>query len=222
VSHGGIQNFPVDSNKTILSLFDRTGNWSLPYEEVGYTVMRVDQQNGWDVYQLTKDVIQSINPHGLLIALPCTDFAVSGSSHFWAKDLDGRTADSVRLALHCLDIVSWCPTLQWWALENPVGRLNTLIPKFAEFGPWYFHPYEFGGWLNPPGDAYPKKTGLWGKFNHNLEKREVMPQYHLNRNGKRIWTSSEVFSKGGKSLETKNARSVTPMGFARAFFAANP
>jgi hypothetical protein len=33
----------------ILSLCDRTGNWSRPYEEDGYDVIRVDLEDGQDV-----------------------------------------------------------------------------------------------------------------------------------------------------------------------------
>ena len=30
--------------KTILSLFDYSGNWSLPYEEAGHNVIRIDKK----------------------------------------------------------------------------------------------------------------------------------------------------------------------------------
>ncbi len=35
--------------KTILSLFDYSGNWSKPYEDAGYNVIRVDKKRGLDV-----------------------------------------------------------------------------------------------------------------------------------------------------------------------------
>jgi hypothetical protein len=89
-----------------------------------------------------------------------------------------------------------------WALENPVGR----IEKLGGLPPWRlsFDP-------NHIGDPYTKKTLLWGRFNADLPIAPVEPT-----------EGSKMHSQyGGKSLATKNARSVTPEGFAYAFFMAN-
>jgi hypothetical protein len=87
-------------------------------------------------------------------------------------------------------------------LENPVGRLNKLRPQLGN--PWYFQPWHYG-------DAYTKKTGLWGNFNKDLVKQEVTPD-----------PNSWIMKLGGKSEKTKELRSMTPLGFAEAFFKANP
>jgi hypothetical protein len=69
----------------------------------------------------------------------------------------------------------------------------------------YFNPTDFG-------HPYTNKTALYGKFNTNLQKTPV-----LNLFGSEMWAKY-----GGKSERTKAARSVTPEGFAKAFFKANP
>ena len=88
-----------------------------------------------------------------------------------------------------------------------MGWLNCCIPELAEFGPWYWQPHWFG-------DAYTKKTGLWGNFNRDLPRNDVAPVRVCNQ-------GSWIQRLGGKSDKTKELRSMTPMGFARAFYAAN-
>lgn len=188
--------------KAILSLFDYSGNWSRPYREAGYDVYQVDIKNGINILELTKEDIP-LPIHGILAAPPCTDFAGSGAQYWKVKDSDGRTAESLKLIDKVLEIVEWCNP-EWWVLENPVGRLNTLRPDLAKVGPWYFQPHWFG-------DPWTKKTGLWGKFNKNLPRNDVEPD-----------PNSWIMKLGGKSERTKELRSMTPPGFAKAFFLANP
>jgi len=91
---------------------------------------------------------------------------------------------------------------------------------------FYFHPWHFGGYIDmdeaehplyptyiAPRDAYPKKTGIWsgGGFNEP-SKRPVCPEAGYSRQHLKL---------GGKSAKTKNIRSATPRGFARAVFDAN-
>lgn len=71
----------------------------------------------------------------------------------------------------------------------------------------YFHPWEYG-------DAYTKKTALWGEFNEPVRT----PVEPIRACAQGSW----VQKLGGKSERTKELRSATPMGFARAFFLANP
>jgi hypothetical protein len=86
---------------------------------------------------------------------------------------------------------------KFWALENPVGRLKDYLGKPA----MYFHPYEYG-------DPYTKKTCLWGNFNMP-EKNVVMP------------VEGSKLHRLPPSPDRKKIRSITPPGFARAFFEAN-
>ena len=186
--------------KTILSLFDYSGNWPSPYKQAGYDVYQVDIKLGIDVLELQPEDIPD-NVYGILAAPPCTDFAGSGAQYWKAKDLDGRTDSSLALVDKTLEIISWCDP-KFWVLENPVGRLSKLRPQLGD--PWYFQPWHYG-------DAYTKKTGLWGNFNKSLIKQEVTPD-----------PNSWIMKLGGKSERTKELRSMTPLGFAEAFFLANP
>jgi hypothetical protein len=77
--------------KTILSLFDYSGIWSAPYKKAGYNVIRHDLKFGQDIFTDTlsaaiDDYLEGNPIHGILAALPCTDFAVSGALHFAKKD----------------------------------------------------------------------------------------------------------------------------------------
>lgn len=158
--------------KTILSLFDYTGNWARPYAEAGYDVVLVDIKHGLDVLALDHEWLRARKPHGILAGPPCTDFAGSGAQYWPAKDADGRTEASLALIRQTLAIVEFCQPA-WWVLENPVGRLNRWLGKPR----MYFHPWEFG-------DAYTKKTALWGEFNSNLRRTPVEPVMYTTSTGK--------------------------------------
>ncbi|GEM_PF-506875 len=210
-----------NSQKIVLSLFDLTGQWSKPWEEAGYQVYRFDIQdtgtftdaNGkerkvGDIHNFSVDFFNELfgsfdglDVHAILAACPCTDFAVSGARHFAAKDADGRTVSSVKLVHQTLRTIEYFKPAVW-AIENPVGR----IEKLGGLPPWRlsFNP-------NDLGDPYTKKTLLWGRFNADLPIAPVEPT-----------EGSKMHQKyGGKSQATKNARSVTPEGFAYSFFMAN-
>jgi hypothetical protein len=106
--------------RTILSLFDYSGNWSRPYKDAGYNVLQFDLQHGQDVRLLTLDDL-ALLVHGILAAPPCTEFAVSGA-RWW----DGKGESALLEGLSMVDatlrlVVATNPV--WWVLENPVGRL---------------------------------------------------------------------------------------------------
>jgi hypothetical protein len=91
-------------------------------------------------------------------------------------------------------------------MENPVGRLPKLLPDRLGKPVFYFNPCDFG-------DPYTKKTCLWGNFNEPV-KNPVEPIRVCSQ-------GSWIQTLGGKSERTKELRSITPSGFARAFFEAN-
>jgi hypothetical protein len=105
----------------------------------------------------------------------------------------------------------------WWALENPPGRLKNWIGPFS----WTFNPCDYGGYLEPgektlncplfpANDAFTKRTLIWGTARKPLPL--PMSVTHDAEGG---W-SNKCFSRH------KKHRSVTPMGFSRAFKEANP
>jgi hypothetical protein len=190
--------------RLIVSLFDFSGEWSRPYREAGYRVIQVDLKLGDDV-RLMEYIAEPV--YGVLLAPPCTDFAGSGAQYWPAKDANGATAESLALVDAGLRIVA-LHRPKFWVLENPVGRLNRWLgpPRFI------FNPCDYG-------DAYTKKTCLWGDFNSPFKANRVEPVFVTAGNGDRY--APMMMATGGKSERTKELRSATPPGFSQAFFEAN-
>jgi hypothetical protein len=184
---------------------------------------------------------------GILAAPPCTDYSVSGAQYWKKKDEDGRTEMSNELVRQVLRLVDlYYPTdpeydgTFFFAIENPVGRIGRLFPEIGR-PQIYFNPCEFAGWLDLPSktrerlngirmkrgigitaeeaelilatETYTKRTGIWGAF-RVPEKRPILAVQGAPQ-------GSVLQRAGGKSLATKNMRSATPLGFARAFYEAN-
>jgi len=185
----------LDCSKVILDLCGGTGAWSEPYRSAGYLVKVVTLPCDVRLYEYPGQV------YGVLAAPVCTDFSGSGAQYWPEKDLDGRTLASISIADACCRIVLVTKP-KFWVLENPVGRLRKW------YGPpaMYFHPSDYG-------DAYTKKTCLWGDFNRPVPN-PVEPVRVCSQ-------GSWLMKLGGKSARTKELRSVTPPGFAQAFFEAN-
>lgn len=150
----------------------------------------------------------------IIFAYPsCTHTAGSGSKH---EKTEEQKMETVNLAKY----VEWlgdyyhCP----WSVENPVGSLSTLWRKPN----FYFDPYEYGGYLTgeeeqfhpkmPKRDAYTKKTGIW--CGNGFKQPEKLPVEHIGH----FWGWSAL---GGKSTRTKQLRSLTPRGWAKAVMLAN-
>lgn len=201
--------------KTLLSLFDYTGNWAAPFARAGWNIILWEIKHTCDLYQNFKDVNDACVEYfhenifdnygtvdGIIAALPCTDFAGSGARWWKDKDQSGQTARSIELAYQTLRIIDLCRP-DFYAIENPVGRLHKLVPEMGK-PLMYFNPCDFG-------DPYTKKTALYGDFNTDLKKTPVFPSEGSKMH--RLY--------GGKSDRTKEMRSITPEGFARAFFEAN-
>jgi hypothetical protein len=185
--------------RTILSLCDYSGTWSAPYEQAGYDVVRVDLQHGQDVRLLSFPG----RVHGILAAPPCRVFCRPGA-RLWEQWGNSELCDGLALVDACLRFVAVCRP-EWWALENPPGRLDKFLgpPAFD------FHPCDFG-------DPWTKHTYLWGRFTPPVRvpvEPEPMPE-HLPP-GRRDRTSR-------MSSSARNERAQTPPGFAKAFCAANP
>lgn len=178
----------------ILSLCDYTGSWSQPYRDAGYDVRQCDIKLGTGDLRLMHMPREPV--HGILAAPDCTRFANSGNR--W-KRTDAELVESLSLVDACLRFVAVLrPT--FWALENPVGKLVHYLgtPTLR------FDPCDYG-------DPYTKRTCLWGQF--TLPKRTPVEPTE----GSKMWSRY-----GGKSERTKAMRSITPAGFAQAFFEANP
>lgn len=192
-----------NATKTILSLFDESGVWSAPYVLAGYDVIQVDLQRGVDVMDLTSDLMHDYGideVYGILAACPCTHFASCGAKFFAEKDKAGVTLEGIELVHQTMQIIEYFEP-EFWAIENPKGRIRKLcgLPSSR----LYFHPWHFG-------DPYTKETYLYGRFNPMLELCPVHP-----------YQGSKVHRLRGDVPEQKKERSLTPEGFAFAFYRAN-
>lgn len=190
------------SDKVILDLCGGTGAWSKPYADAGYDV-RVITLPEHDVRDIVVQNLPDI--YGVLASPPCTHFSGSGAQYWTTKDENGRTADHLSIVDACWEIIDYTQPV-FWCLENPVGRLKKLRQHLLGDIKMYFNPCDYG-------DPYTKKTCLWGNFNRPV-KTPVDP---IKVCGQGSW----LMKLGGKSERTKRLRSITPAGFAKAFFEAN-
>jgi len=212
--------------KIILDLCGGTGAWSKPYRDNGYDVQNITIPE-YDVrtYRLPREPV-----YGILAAPPCTMFSDARTNAKTPRDLRG----GMEIVQACLNIIYQLqyrtksdqqkyPPLKFWALENPwYGRLKWFLgnPKFT------FNPWEFG-------DAYKKKTALWGYFNEPIKTHKEISQVLTDEQIKKHKTNSQQLPKFdyirskdihpeqfGK-LDRQARRSITPQGFALAFYKAN-
>jgi len=177
--------------KIILDLCGGTGSWSKPYKDNGYDV-KVITYPEFDI-RLWEYPKETI--YGILAAPPCTHFAGSGARWWKGKGIDSLL-EGLSIVDACLRVIIACEP-RFWCLENPVGRLTRYLGKPK----MYFNPCDYG---NP----YTKKTALWGKF--NKPKRNPVKPENKNR--------IHHCPPGPKRTEI---RSITPQGFAKAFYEAN-
>lgn len=208
----------------ILDLCGGTGAWSKPYLDNGYSVHVITlPDHDVATYHPPKE-----NVVGILAAPPCTDFSIARNDTTAKRPRDVRGA--MKTVNHCLRIIHevlYDPfrvsenSLRFWALENPYsGYLKRFLGKPA----LVFDPYEYG-------DPYTKKTALWGMFNEP-KKNIVVPQRH-GKSGGTFAKEVEHFRQmkqhqipQGYKEKTgytwrKIVRSITPEGFASAFYEAN-
>jgi hypothetical protein len=203
--------------RLILDLCGGSGAWSEPYRRAGYDVRLVT---------LPESDVRAYEPpagpvYGVLAAPPCTEFAASGARWWAAKD-PGRLAEALEIVAACLRIVE--RVRPWfWALENPVGRLSRYLgpPRYS------WQPWEFG-------DPWVKRTCMWG--NHNEPERRpvapsLLPRRYRGESGNHNAPGRLLALMGVQAWDwvhrlppapdRATLRSITPPGFARAFYEAN-
>lgn len=218
----------------IWSMFDGSGIMGLPWAEVGHTVYCFNADSGnhgeymvkmrhenlhyincWidKDFQIKREILGTPRPD-IIFAFPdCTLFSGSGSKH-------DRQLEEIEYSLNNAKMIRSLGEHYscMWMIENPVGKLSTLWRKPDH----YFDPYEYGGYMTgeedifhprmPPRDAYTKKTCLWVGGGFIMPEKKPVP--HIGK----FWGWAYL---GGKSAKTKQLRSLTPRGFARAVFEAN-
>jgi len=106
-----------------------------------------------------------------------------------------------------------CDTFKFWALENPA---RSYLVRFIGKPTLIYQPSEYG-------DHWTKMTGIWGWFKNPIKKSVVLTVDELRVT--KI-NSSKRLSLLPSALKSQcntqaDLRSITPPGFARAFFEAN-
>jgi hypothetical protein len=133
---------------------------------------------------------------------------VSGARDFAAKG-GVMLRDALETFEACRMAAAWSGAP--YCIENPVGVLAS-VPHIGAPA-WRFHPFQYAGWLDEPersAEAYTKGTMLWtGNGFVMPDRRPVDP------------IMGSAMHRLPPSDERANLRSATPMGFARAVFAAN-
>lgn len=233
-------------DKVLIAPFDHSGNSSLPYKLNGWIVIQIDIKHGNDflLFDVAKVVLKYPGSvFGIIAPIPCTAYALSGNRHKGSEARKPIFEVSQRLVAKLKDTIDYLENLgllKFWQLENPSSDIhshNKWLGKPVQ----KFNPCDFAGHLTPfyhdeylldllrqkvankekltkadylfidKWNVYNKKTWLWGRFNKAIIKR-IEPVNKENPGWKLY---------GGKSEKVKEARSITPMGFAWAFYEAN-
>ena len=226
--------------KKAIFLYDFTGIMSQPWLDAGYECWCFDGQHPggitrdgnhvkvgmwFDAYNnddTVSKIIEMVGGACFVFGFPeCTDLTVAGARHFKFKEIvnpafQAEAVELARLVMYIGNAFN-CP----YGLENPVGVMSSIWRK-PDFS---FNPCDYAGYLEaydehpvypevyPPQDRYNKNTCIWsGNGFKEPEKKRIEPLYKDNPGWKKC---------GGKSLKTKNIRSATPRGFAKAVFVAN-
>ena len=232
--------------KIILDLCGGTGSWAKPYKDAGYKVYTITLPE-YDILKtiIGKDDITFVGKdkitsekgllimksaiYGILAAPPCTMFSFARTNAKTPRDLKEGMA-CVRM---CLDIIWSCMEveqntikktlpLQFWALENPY---HGFLKKFLSTPAFTFDPWEFG-------EAYQKRTALWGSFNEPKKspvpmtkeaKAKAKTNSTLHTLGVKFdyLKSKDIHPEAFGKFDRQTRRSITPAKFARAFFEAN-
>jgi hypothetical protein len=228
-------------SKVILDLCGGTGSWGLPYAAAGYDVKVITlpdydilltemSERAIQFYGKKRCVVKYEDVYGILAAPPCTMFSDARTNAKAPRDLHG----GYEIVQKCLDIIHACQyrtghdqqkysPLKFWALENPwYGRLKW----FLGHPPFIFNPWEFG-------DAYKKKTAIWGYFDFPVKTHKDITEVLTPEQIEKHKTNSQVLPKfdymKSKDIhpehfgkwDRQTRRSITPGGFAQAFFKAN-
>lgn len=208
----------------LISIFDYTGNASRPYRENGWEIIQIDKKHGidfneWNPVQWLRDFQERNNGQmpnrvGIIAMIPCTAYALSGNRHKGTGKREQVFFDSqklVRGVKQCIDFFDTLRILKFWQIENPMSDIHKHNPWMGKVV-LQFDPCDFAGYDPVPENSrYNKRTWLWGNFNIP-EKKRIEP---IEKNSP-IWKNF-----GGKSEKTKEARSITPLGFAYGFYEFN-
>lgn len=201
----------------MVALFSKTDTIVAPWLDAGYRAVIVDLQHpegeiaDGNLVRIGADLLDWVPPRWLARSdvsfaaafPPCDHMAVSGARWFAGKGL-GKLAQSIRLFERA---AFWC---EWFGapylIENPVSTISSYWRKPDHaFNPCDYTAFELA-------DNYTKKTCLWTGHGFAMPPSRMAP--HLPPPDDRI-------HKAAPSPDRADFRSATPLGFAKAVFAAN-
>jgi hypothetical protein len=220
----------------ILDLCGGTGAWSRPWKEAGYevdviTLPRFDvggvefDDYGmsfiWqDVHYHERDTVIFSELCGILAAPPCTEFSVAKGARPY--DL-AKGMEAVEACMRIIWKAQKRTKLDFWALENPRGRLRLFLGKPA----YTFEQWQFG-------ETKVKATDIWGSFRPPRPTVKARPEgitavHSKGRENSRDWGNPKpppeyaayISQLKGYDRRRAETRAITPAGFAQAFFKAN-
>lgn len=204
--------------KSVISLFDYTGEMVKPWLNAGYDAYIVDIQHpvAYDTggvtsegrlhrvhADLTRLWLPPVSDIAFVAAFPpCDHLSVSGARWFKGKGLR-RLSSSIAMFATAAEFCEWSGAP--YMIENPVSTISSYWRKPNHT----FHPHDYTGFCLD--DNYTKKTCLWtgGGF--------VMPE----KNRANLGAPDDRIHKCAPGPDRANIRSATPTGFARAVFEAN-
>lgn len=197
-------------DRIILDLCGGTGSWSKPYTDAGYDVR---------IITLPENDVLSFYPpygvYGILAAPPCTMFSIARTTAKTPRDFN-KGMETVEACMKTIWLARKMNKLKFWALENPRG----LLRQFLGMPAMTFQPNEYG-------DLHTKKTDIWGYFNTKLKRKHIeIPdrvKSQLAKNNRILPNLPEGYTAHKLTGQRSQAarRSMTPPGFAQAFFEAN-
>ena len=174
------------------------------------------------------DWIKTKEIYGILAAPPCTMFSIARNDKTAIEPRDLRKG--METVGSCMDLIYNClydpyhvskNSLKFWALENPASG---YLKRFLGNPPFIFDPSDYG-------DAHTKKTAIWGMFNEPKKTVKVKTlkgdENNYVKNVEKYFADKAHLipegyrEKTGLSMRTV-VRSITPQGFANAFYKANP
>lgn len=195
-----------NKDKIILHLCADIGSDTKPYKDAGYDVRLIGSDIGVEKYHPPKNV------YGIIANPPCTMFSIARQKAKTPRDL----REGMRLVKECQRIIWEClydsfdgftPSLKFWAIENPGSG---LLKYFLGKPTFSYSPNEYGA-------SWTKRTSLWGHFNPPIRPLMINPM-PPNRSISDVITPMNTRNK----YDRMNARSECYIGFAKAFFLANP
>lgn len=125
--------------------------------DIGSDTHYFDLDSDFQVIKIGKDIgVENFNcapfvdkVHGICANPPCTQFSTAGGFN---KNKD--VSDGLFLLNHCKRIINEVKPSKFWVIENPA---NGTMKDFLGNPDLVYQPYNYG-------DAWSKKTALWGSF----------------------------------------------------------